>query len=741
MNPVRAAPAANASRLPVVAIAGNPNTGKTTLFNRMTGSDQKVGNYPGVTVERHSGKLKLGSGRTVELVDVPGTYSLSARSREEEIAIQAVAGLTPFEPPDLVVLVVDATQLSRNLYMVLQVLELGVPIVVALNMTDMLAGRGEEIDVAHLSRELGLPVVPVSALHGTGFDELVREIDRVIAKPDSAQPGARWSPDSSALLADINAVAACIPQPWKRGSTDRERALSLWALLSIEDHDELVGVPTDLRRVVTERRKLATDAGRQIDLEVIRGRYGWIDARIDAFLKRKGPVARSLTESIDAVLLNPVFGFAIFLTLMGLVFQSLFSWADPAMKLVESLFDGLATLVRGTLPPGLFQQFLTDGVIAGVGSIVVFLPQILLLFLFIGVLEDSGYMARVAFLMDRIMRALGLHGRAFVPMLSGYACAVPAILATRTMERQRDRTLTMMVIPLMTCSARLPVYTLIIGALFPAALVFGFMPTQGLLMVGMYLFSTLMALAAAAVLSRTMFKGKRVPLILEMPPYRFPHWPSVLRMMLQRSKAFLVTAGSVILLISIILWALLTFPRDAHLADKIAAAQARVVAQHLPLDQEAEQVADIVGGMRGEALRSTYGGRLGHLIEPVIKPLGFDWKIGVGLVGAFAAREVFVSTMGVVYGVGDKVDEKSTTLRAKIRAEEREDGKPVYTPLVGLSLMIFFALACQCMSTLAAVYRETKSWRWPVFLFAYMTALAWVASFIVYQGGRALGFA
>jgi ferrous iron transport protein B len=474
---------------------------------------------------------------------------------------------------------------------------------------------------------------------------------------------------------------------------------------------------------------------------VIRGRYGWIDARIDAFLKRKGPVARSLTESIDAVLLNPVFGFAIFLTLMGLVFQSLFSWADPAMKLVESLFDALAGVVRSAVPAGLFQQFLTDGVIAGVGSIVVFLPQILLLFLFIGVLEDSGYMARVAFLMDRIMRALGLHGRAFVPMLSGYACAVPAILATRTMERQRDRTLTMMVVPLMTCSARLPVYTLIIGALFPAALAFGFIPTQGLLMVGMYLFSTLMALAAAAVLSRTMFKGKRVPLILEMPPYRFPHWPSVFRMMLQRSKAFLVTAGSVILLISIILWALLTFPRDAHLADKIAAAQASVVAQHFPANEEAEHLADVEDDLRGQALRASYGGRLGHLIEPAIKPLGFDWKIGVGLVGAFAAREVFVSTMGVVYGVGDKVDEESTTLRAKIRAEEREDGKPVYTPLVGLSLMIFFALACQCMSTLAAVYRETKSWRWPAFLFAYMTALAWVASFVVYQGGRALGFA
>jgi ferrous iron transport protein B len=738
MNP---AAAASGAKLPVVAIAGNPNTGKTTLFNRLTGSDRKVGNYPGVTVERHSGRLKLAGGRAVELVDVPGTYSLSARSREEEIAIQAVAGLAPFDPPDLCVIVVDATQLSRNLYMVLQVLELDVPVVVALNMTDMLEARGEVIDVERMRSELGLPVVAVSALHGTGFDELSREIERVLATPSIGRPGARWSPDTPELLADIEAVSARIPREWVRGNASRERALALWALLSLEEHDELAGIPPDLRAAVTERRKLAAESNRHIDLEVIRGRYRWIDARIDTLRKCTRPVAKSLSESIDAVLLNPVFGFAIFLVLMGIVFQSLFSWADPAMRFVESMFDGLAGIVRDVLPAGLFQDFVTDGVIAGVGSIVVFLPQILLLFLFIGVLEDSGYMARVAFLMDRIMRSLGLHGRAFVPMLSGYACAVPAILATRTMERQRDRTLTMMVIPLMTCSARLPVYTLIIGALFPAALAFGFVPTQGLLMVGMYLFSTLTALIAAAVLSRTLFKGPRIPLILEMPPYRFPHWPSVLRMMLQRTKAFLVTAGSLILLISVVLWALLTFPRDPSLARRIADAQAAIATQNLPEDRMAEKQAEVETELRGEALRSSYAGRLGHAIEPLIEPLGFDWKIGVGIVGAFAAREVFVSTMGVVYGVGDEVDEGSTTLRAKIRAEERADGRPVYTPLVGLSLMVFFALACQCMSTLAAVYRETQSWRWPLFLFAYMTVLAWVASFIVYQGGRALGFA
>jgi ferrous iron transport protein B len=368
------------------------------------------------------------------------------------------------------------------------------------------------------------------------------------------------------------------------------------------------------------------------------------------------------------------------------------------------------------------RDFLVGGVIAGVGSIVVFLPQILLLFLFIGILEDTGYMARVAFLMDRIMRLFGLSGRAFVPMLSGYACAVPAILATRTMERARDRYLTMMVIPLMTCSARLPVYTLIIATLFPASVVLGFLPVQGLLMVAMYLFSTLMALVAAAVLSRTVLKGKSLPLILELPAYRLPHWGGILRMMLQRSRAFLSQAGGIILVCSIVLWALLVIrspwapPAQAELAQ-----------------QGAEAV-------RAEELRSSLAGQMGHAIEPLIEPLGFDWKVGVGLIGAFAAREVFVSTMGVVYGVGAEVDEESATLREKIQSEKRSDGTPLYTPLMGLSLMVFFALACQCMSTLGAVYRETRSLKWPVFLFGYMTALAWVASFAVYQGGRALGW-
>jgi ferrous iron transport protein B len=735
-----------ARRSPLVAIAGNPNTGKTTLFNRLTGAQHKVGNYPGITVERHSGRLVLPRGREVDLVDVPGAYSLSARSREEELAVQVLAGIAPNEPPDVTVVLVDATQLARNLYLVLQVLELGSPVVVAVNMIDQLEKTGRVLDTAALEAELGVPVVALSALRDASFDGLLSRIDHVLDHPDRARPGARWRPGSKELLEDLRAVEAELPAGWvpprsetARGAEDRRQALALWALLSVDESDELSGIPDPLRRVVLERRAAAAREARQIDAEVISGRYGWIDARIGRFV-RVPDAGRGLSERVDAVLLNPWVGFPLFLVAMAIVFQSLFSWADPAVQVIEAGFAWLADLSGRVLPEGLLQDFVANGLIAGVGSVIVFLPQIFLLFLFIGVMEDSGYMARIACLMDRLMRALGLHGRAFVPMLSGYACAVPAILATRTMERQRDRMLTMMVIPLMSCSARLPVYALMIGALFPAAVVWGFLPVQGLLMIAMYLFSTLMAFVAAAVLSRTLFRARGVPLIQELPAYRMPHWPTVLRMVWLRSRSFLIGAGTVILACTVVLWVVLTFPKHPELAE--AAAPERAAIEALPIDdaERAERLAALDDRVAGEELRASWGGTLGHAIEPAIAPLGFDWKIGIGLIGAFAAREVFVSTLGVVYGAGAEADETSRTLRARIQEETREDGKPVYTPLVGLSLMVFFALACQCLSTLAVVYRETRTWRWPAFMFVYMTALAWLASFAVYQGGRALGF-
>lgn len=721
-----------------VALAGNPNTGKTTLFNRLTGSNAKVGNYPGVTVEHQEGSFDLPQAGRVELLDVPGTYSLSARSAEEQIAIQAIAGLSPIERPDAVLIVADATQLTRNLYLVLQVIETDVPVLVALNMIDMLEVRGLSIDVKVLSESLGVPVIAISSQSGQGLDELRVALDSVLCNPKRGRPGPRWLPGSADLEADVRAVNAVLPAHWHAGEDARRHALALWALLSLDEHDELRDAPRELRDVVAARRALAHKSGREIEAEIIQGRYAWIDEHAARFLREVKPEGLSTTDRVDRVLLNPALGFPAFLLAMALVFQSLFNGADPAISAIESLRGWLQDNVKALLPTGIVNDFVCNALIQGVGSVLVFLPQIALLFFFIGIMEDTGYMARVAVLMDRLMKLIGLHGRAFVPMLSGYACAVPAIMATRTMERRRDRMLTMMVIPLMTCSARLPVYTLIIAALFPPHIVLGVLPVQGLLMVAMYLFSTVTALICAGVLGRTLFKGPKVPLLVELPPYRMPHWPSVLRMVWQRSKLFVTQAGGAILAITCGMWVLLSFPRMPEIEARAASERAGLVAIEDPKLRE-ERSDAIESARSSEALRASFGGKLGHAMEPMIAPLGFDWKIGVGLLGAFAAREVFISTMGVVYGIGADATKDSPGLREKLRAEHRPDGTAVYTPLVGLSLMVFFALACQCMSTLATVRRETHSWAWPAFLFVYTGVLAWLASFAVYQIGRALG--
>jgi len=724
---------------PLVTLCGNPNTGKTSIFNRLTGNNQKVGNYPGVTVEKFEAQIELDAKHPAVICDVPGTCSLSARSAEEQIAILAIAGIPPLEPAQLNVVVVDATQLSRNLYLVLQVIETGGPAIVALNMMDLLPREGLEIDVAAMERELGIPVVPLCGLTGEGIDGLKQRMIDVLDEPDRGRSTCRWGPAGATVRKEIDEIARALPEEWLRKSPARRSSLAIWSLLSISEDDELDYVSPELRQAVTECHLSAERQGREIDHEIIAARYAWIDSHLERFRRETAPPRKTRTERLDSVLLHPWIGFALFLLIMGVVFQALFSWSVPAIEIVETGVGKLVTGTRLLLPDGLFEEFLVGGVIAGVGSVVVFLPQILLLFFFIGLMEDTGYMSRVAFLMDRLMRLMGLNGRAFVPMLSGFACAVPAVMATRTMERQRDRFLTMLVVPLMTCSARLPVYTLIIAALFPPSRLFGVLPVQGLLMLAMYAFSTGTALVVAAVIGRTLLPGGSVPLILEMPPYRRPHLRDVLGMMWRRSSVFLREAGGIILVCAMILWGLLSFPQHPVLDTDFDALRdgARVELSGDILDT---RLSEIDTQEQGAIFRRSYGARMGQAIEPVLAPLGFDWKMGVGIIGAFAAREVFVSTMGVVYGVGADSDEESVTLRAQIRNEMREDGRPVYTPLVGLSLMVFFALACQCMSTLAVVKRETRSWKWPLFLFSYMTALAWVMSFLVYQGGKLLGF-
>jgi len=732
---------------PQIILAGNPNVGKTTLFNALTGLSAKVSNYPGITVDRRRGTMVVG-GVTADVHDIPGTYSLHARSAEEEIAFDAIVGLSGAPVPDVVVLCIDATQVARSAYLLLQCQELGARCVVALTMVD--EAKAATPDPRALGELLGCEVVGVTARTRAGIGDLVAAIDRALrARRRSVW---RWTPDAP-LREAIAAVRPALPPGWTTrtrhaagrdagaaaeaadasadAGADADAALALWALTCIEprtskdDGDEL-DVPDALRAAVLAA---AAAAGPALDLDrPILARWAWLDREIPPLLRRKPD--RSRTERIDRILLHRVWGFGVFLAVMGVVFMSLFAWSSPLIDAIDGGFKALGAALRGALGAGVFTDFLVDGVIGGVGAVIVFLPQILLLFLFLGFLEDCGYLARIAYLMDRIMRSMHLHGRAFVPMLSGFACAIPAIMATRTMERRRDRILTMMVIPLMTCSARLPVYTLVIGALISGSPLVG-----GLLMVGMYLFSVLSSLAAAWLLSRTVrpLRAKRLPFLIELPPYRWPRMPDVLRMMWGKSSMFLREAGTVILGCSIALWALLAFPRELPAGSRdyqaqIAAAPGEDARQALENERKAE------------VLLNSYGGRLGRTIEPAIAPLGFDWKIGVGIIGAFAAREVFVSTLGIVYSVGGDADESSEPLRKALRDERRPDGSRAYTPLVGLALMIFFALACQCMSTLAVVRRETRSFRWPLFLFGYMTSLAWVVAFLVYQGGRLLGF-
>jgi len=719
-------------------VAGNPNSGKSSLFNALTGSYAKVGNYPGVTVDRKSGQLTLADDRTADLVDLPGTYSLSARSREEQIAVDALLG-RGFPVPDAVIVVADATALSRGLYLLLEVVETGVPVVLALNMADEAERDGIRIDSARLAELTGARVVTTVATRGLGLTSLASAVQAAVDEPVAVLAPASGVEHPPALLADVDALAAEILREGVLERPAAARAWATWLLLSLDESgtDDLDGIPPTLRQAAQRVQQHAREAGRDIDLEVIGGRYRFVDHLVRAVSTQAHRTRRSWTDRLDAVLTHRISGGVIFAGVMMLVFQALFSWSEPAIVFIEDAVASLQSAVTAVMPPGPLTSLIVGGVIAGVGNVLVFVPQIALLFLLIGLLEDLGYLARVAFVIDRVMRAVGLHGRAFVPMLSGFSCAVPAVMATRTIENRTDRLLTMMVLPLMSCSARLPVYVLITATVFAPGSAVGVLSTGAVVLFSMYMLSVVAALGAAAVLRRTVLRGPGSTLVLELPPYRLPALSVLLRGVWQRVRTFLVDAGTIILALTIVMWALLSYPKNSEVEGRFD--QMRAAAMSLPPDARDDRLAALESQHAGEQLRHSFAGRMGHLIEPVIEPLGFDWRIGVGVLGAFAAREVFVSTLGIVFDISD-ADETSEPLRATLRGATWPDGTTLMSPLVGVSLMVFFVLACQCMSTIAIVRRESGTWRWPLFMFAYMTLLAYGASLAVYQIGSAFGW-
>ena len=718
---------------PVVLLAGNPNSGKTTLFNRLTGSRAKVANYPGVTVSALQGTLHLDGAGPVELVDLPGIYSLSARSPEEQIAVDAI--LPRGRRPDAVVVVSDATALARNLYLVLQVVETGVPTVLALTMMDEARAAGLAVDTGLLAQRLGVEVVELVASTGEGQDRLLAALRRTLAAAPLRALPARTALDPE-LERDLEGVERAVRGAFAPRSETETRAWTLWAALSVGD-DELGHVGDELRHAVAEARTRASARGVDLDLAIVGARFRLVD---DLLATAAPPVrTHARTETIDAVLTHPVAGLVVFVVVMLAVFQALFSGAEPLVHLIEGAVAGAQATLETALPEGVLTRLLSQGVVAGVGNVLVFVPQITLLFLFIGLLEDSGYLARVAFLIDRLMRGVGLHGKAFVPMLSGFACAIPAVLATRTLENRKDRLVTMLALPFTSCSARLPIYVLVVATVFHGdALVLGVISTGALVLLAMYSLSVAATLAAAAVLRRTVLKGPAPALILELPPYRRPLLRNLIVNAAAQVRSFLVEAGTIILAMTVILWALLSYPRSAATTREFEAlrAEARSSAQAEPLR---ERLSALRAAEAGRRLRESAGGRLGRALEPVLRPLGFDWRLGVGILGAFAAREVFVSTLGIVFNIED-ADETNESLREALRRARWPDGRPLLTPLTGVCLMVFFVLACQCMSTLSVITRESGSWRWAAFLFGYMTVVAYVVTAVVQQAGRALGY-
>ncbi|MFT5301986.1 MAG: ferrous iron transport protein B [Mariniblastus sp.] len=726
-----------------VVVLGNPNTGKSTLFNALTGVRQQTGNFPGVTVEKRTGRIEV-NGETFVLTDLPGTYSLAPRSPDEMLTVNVLLGKPPAESePDLILCVVDASNLERNLFIVSQVLDLHRPTVVAINMTDVATRNGIEIDTQQLQKLLGVPVVSIQAKRRRGLEELKLAMGSAIQQA----PNIEHDPFSDELKQRIIRLQDACPDDCglKRFAVTR----------MLFDTD---GFMTEQLKAQVDERALETlkqeQAGMQSDGHSIaesesHARYSWIANNLQSFVKQVTPKrTRTITDRLDAWLTHPVWGIIAAAFVMILLFQLVFWAAEPASTMIDGLKGFLASFVTQVIPAGTLHSLLVDGLINGVGSVLIFLPQILLLFFILAILEDTGYLARAAFLLDKYLSRVGLSGITLFPLLSSFACAIPGIMATRVIKDRRERLITILIAPLMSCSARLPVYVLMIAAFVPnQAYLGGLIGLRGLTMFAMYMVGIVTAVLVAVVLRKTLLKSGTSSFVLELPSYKVPSVRNIGQRMFEGGWTFVRDAGTMIVVVTIIVWAAVYFPRNdlAQLPADLAQDAVLVAAQTIELaaiaDQDsdsalalAETIAMSQNRLDAYQLENSYLGRTGKVIEPVVKPLGWDWRIGSAAIASFPAREVIVSTMGVIFGLGADTDEESQSLRETLKSATWEGtDRPLFTLPVALSIMVFFALCAQCVSTLAVIRRETNSYRWPLFTFAYMTVLAYVAAMITFQ--------
>ena len=695
-----------------IGLLGNPNSGKSSLFNLLTGMRQKVGNFPGVTVEKKIGQVELPNKRTYNVIDLPGAYSLYPRRSDEWVSYKQLMTPDHHEGIDLAILVVDASNLRRNLLYVSQVIDLKIPVIVALTMSDIAKKRGIRIDIDGLSREMQVPIVAVNARTGKGVDQLKSTISQLILNEQVGNDFFNIEELAKEAIEEIHQLLPYIS--------------NYSAIHHLINHESFQLDQKTQDEIEKIEEKYAFNHTR-IQAEDIQLRYKKIRQIVQKTVEEDSPEKKKrYSEKLDHYFLHRTYGYLIMGVVLFILFQSVFWMAEFPMNAIEYGVSQLGVLLGNNLPGGWVSDLLINGVLAGIGGILVFVPQIMILFGLITLLEDTGYMARISFLSDRIMRKVGLNGKSVMPMIGGFACAVPAIMSARNIENKKERLLTIMVTPFMSCSARLPVFTILTSLIIPNRNVLGVLSLQGLVLMGLYVFGILVALMVSYVLNLFIKLKEKSYFILELPVYKQPRWKNIIITMVEKAKVFVFDAGRVILLISLILWGLSSFG-PGNKREEINAHYQQQIANY-PENKKLYNTE-----RSSELLENSYAGIMGRAIEPVIRPLGYDWKIGIALITSFAAREVFVGTMATLYSVGDGADENSSTLRNKMQSARRSDGTPVYTPATGISLLIFYLLAMQCMSTLAVVKRETGSWKWPLIQLLYMTGLAYLFSLIIYQ--------